>query len=194
MKRTMLVALATLSLLAPPLGAQTVQQKVGGGEGKVSAEQLVEVEATIQSIDVASREIVLKLDKGEELAMVAGPDVKRLADLKVGDQVSIQYYESLTLALAKIEGAAPSQSASSSEMRAEPSELPGGIRTQQTKIAAKVTAVGTKASMVTLVGPKGRSVTLDVEPAIAAKVKVGDMVEAVYTEAVAVSVSRAKPN
>ncbi len=194
MKRTMMVALATLSLLALPLGAQTVQQKVGGGDGKVSAEQLVEIEATIQSIDVASREIVLKLEKGEELALVAGPDVKRLADLKVGDQVSIEYYESLTLALSKIEGAAPSQSAASSELRAEPTELPGGIKAKQTKISAKVTAVDTTASTVTLVGPKGRSVTLDVEPAIAAKMKVGDLVEAVYTEAVAVSVSRAKTN
>jgi len=190
----MMVALATLSLLALPLGAQTVQQKVGGGDGKVSAEQLVEIEATIQSIDVASREIVLKLEKGEELALVAGPDVKRLADLKVGDQVSIEYYESLTLALSKIEGAAPSQSAASSELRAEPTELPGGIKAKQTKISAKVTAVDTTASTVTLVGPKGRSATLDVEPAIAAKMKVGDLAEAVYTEAVAVSVSRAKTN
>ena len=45
---------------------------------------------------------------------------------------------------------------------------------------------------VTLVGPKGRSVTLDVKADVLAKMKVGDLVSAVYTQAVAASVSRAE--
>ena len=43
---------------------------------------------------------------------------------------------------------------------------------------------------VTLTGPRGNSVELEVAPEVLAKVKVGDHVKAVYTQAVAVSVSR----
>jgi len=188
MKR-MFVTIA-LALLTLPAAAQTVQQAVSGGQGQISAEQLVKVEAMVQSIDLSTREVGLKTEKGEEFAVTAGPEVRRLADLKVGDKVTMEYYESLTLALSKVEGEAPSLSQTDGELRSEPTELPGGIKTRQTTLVAKVTAVDIAASTVTLVGPKGRSVTLDVDPAIAAKLKAGDAVNATYTEALAVSVTR----
>jgi hypothetical protein len=185
---------AALSLAAVQAGAQTVQQKVTAEKGAINASQLVEVEATIQSIDLATREVVLKNKEGKEMAVTAGPDVKRLADLKVGDEVTIQYAESLTLALSKVEGGAATMSETTKEMRAEPTELPGGIKAKQTNITAKVTAIDAAASKVTVVGPKGRSVELAVDPEVAKRLKVGDLVSAIYTEAVAVSVSRANAN
>lgn len=189
-KSTLSVVTLTLALAAGSAQAQTAQQKVEAGKGKVEVAQLVELNGTITAIDYTTRDVTLKTDEGEEVSFVAGEEVKRLNDIKVGDRVEIQYYESLALSLSKVEGGSASTSDSSSEMRAEPSELPGGIKTQQTTITAKITAVDAKASTVTLVGPKGRSVTLEVEPDILAKVKVGDLVSAVYTQAVAASVSR----
>jgi hypothetical protein len=59
-------------------------------------------------------------------------------------------------------------------------------------VTAKVTAIDTAASTVTLVGPKGRSVELEATKEELAKLAVGDLVEAVYTEALAVSVRPAK--
>lgn len=184
------VATLALALVAGSVSAQTVQEKTTAGKGKVEVAQLVELNGAITALDYTTREVTLKTDQGEDVTFVAGEEVKRLNDLKVGDRVEIQYYESLALSLHKVEGATPSMADSSSEMRAEPTELPGGVKTKQTTITAKITAVDAKAGTVTLVGPKGRSVTLDVEPDILAKVKVGDLVSAVYTEAVAASVSR----
>ena len=184
------VAALALALAAGSVQAQTAQQKVEAGKGKVEVAQLVELNGTITALDVATRDVTLKTDKGEEISFVAGPDVQRLADIKVGDRVEIQYYESLTLKLSKVEGGTPSTSDTATEMRAEPTELPGGIKSQSTTITAKITAIDAKAGTVTLVGPKGRSVTLDVEADILAKVKVGDLVSAIYTQAVAASVSR----
>jgi len=188
------VAALALALVAGSVQAQTAQQKVEAGKGKVEVAQLVELNGTITALDVATRDVTLKTDKGEEISFVAGPDVQRLADIKVGDRVEIQYYESLTLKLSKVEGGTPSTSDTATEVRAEPTELPGGIKSQTTTITAKITAVDAKAGTVTLVGPKGRSVTLDVEADILAKVKVGDLVSAIYTQAVAASVSRAAAN
>lgn len=194
MKNRTSLAVLALALVAGSLQAQTVQEKVEAGKGKVEVAQLVELNGTITALDVATRDVTLKTDKGEEISFVAGPDVQRLADLKVGDRVEIQYYESLTLKLSKVEGGTPSTSDSATEMRAEPTELPGGIKSQTTTITAKITAVDAAAGTVTLVGPKGRSVTLEVEADILAKVKVGDLVSAIYTQAVAASVSRAAAN
>jgi hypothetical protein len=194
MKNRISFAVLALALVAGSLPAQTVQEKVEAGKGKVEVAQLVELNGTITALDVATRDVTLKTEKGEEISFVAGPDVQRLADLKVGDRVEIQYYESLTLQLSKVEGGTPSTSDTATEMRAEPAELPGGIKSQTTTITAKITAVDAKAGTVTLVGPKGRSVTLEVEADILAKVKVGDLVSAIYTQAVAASVSRAAAN
>jgi hypothetical protein len=179
-----------LALVAGSVQAQTVTEKASAGKGKAEVAQLVELNGVITALDYTTRDVTLKTDQGEEVSFVAGDDVKRLNDIKVGDRVEIQYYESLTLKLSKVEGGTPSTSEASSEMRAEPSELPGGVKTTSTTITAKITAVDAKAGTVTLVGPKGRSVTLDVEPDILAKVKVGDLVSAVYTQAVAANVSR----
>jgi hypothetical protein len=153
---------------------------------------MVELEATVVSVNLETREVVLKNKEGQEIALVAGPEVQRLAEVKAGDTVMMQYYGSLTLSLDRVEGGAPAMVESASEMRAEPADLPGGIKTKSTTLTAKVTAVDAAASTVTLVGPKGRSVTLEVEKDAAAKLEVGDLVNATYTEAVAVSLSRVK--
>ncbi len=135
------VAALALALVAGSLQAQTAQQKVEAGKGKVEVAQLVELNGTITALDVATRDVTLKTDQGEEISFVAGAEVKRLADLKVGDRVEIQYYESLTLSLSKVEGGTPATSSTASEMRAEPTELPGGVKTTSTTITAKITAV-----------------------------------------------------
>lgn len=191
---TLSVVTLALALVAGSAQAQTVQEKASAGKGKVEVARLVELNGTITALDVATRDVTLKTDKGEEISFVAGEDVKRLADLKVGDAVEIQYYESLALSLQKVEGGSPSATDTTSEMRAEPTELPGGIKTTQTTLTAKITAIDAKEGTATLVGPKGRSVTVEVEADVLAKVKVGDLVSVVYTQAVAASVSRAAKN
>ena len=59
---------------------------------------------------------------------------------------------------------------------------------KQVVVMANVTAINAKEGYVTLRGPTGNSVDLSVEASQLKLVKVGDQVEAVYTEAVAVTV------
>jgi Cu/Ag efflux protein CusF len=188
---------AVLALLVTVAGAQTGGQTAPkpAGSPKKSGEigQLVEIKAKIEAIDLNTRKVTLRTPAGKALEVEAGPEVKRLNELKVGDDVRIQYYESLTLALSSAHDGVPSQSMRSSELRNKEHELPGGIKAHETTITAKVTAVDKEASTVTLLGPEGGSVSLEVDPAALEKIAVGDMVSAVYTEALAVSVERASP-
>jgi Cu/Ag efflux protein CusF len=63
---------------------------------------------------------------------------------------------------------------------------------QQVSVTADVVAVDTKNQVVTLRGPQGHLVELKVrDPNQLKRVKIGDQVEAVYTEAVAVAVEPA---
>ena len=191
MRTSGIVVTAALTLLAAAAaGAQSVQQVVAAEKGAVEAAQLIELEATVVAIDLDSRVVKLRSKEGKELEVTAGPQVQRLADVRVGDVVSVEFYESLTLALSKVEGGSASRSEVSAEARTEATELPGGIKARQTTIVAKVTAIDTTSSSVTVQGPGGRSVALEVDPEVLKQVKVGDLVNAIYTEALAVAVSR----
>jgi hypothetical protein len=65
----------------------------------------------------------------------------------------------------------------------------GGATAKQVVVMANVTAVNKKGGYVTLRGPKGNSVDVSVDPSQLKLVKVGDQVEAVYTEAMALTVT-----
>jgi len=189
--RTLLCTITLTAISATAAYAQATQTTVAGAaEGKMGAAQLTTATATITAIDAKTRTVTLKGEKGNTMDVVCGPEVKNFDQLKVGDEVTFQYYESLTLKLDKVSGGAPAQSEEVSSVRAEPGEIPGGVIKRQVDITAKITAIDSAAKTVTLVGPKGHSVPIDVTDEELAKVKVGDLVHAVYTEALAVSVSR----
>jgi len=187
MKKTVMMIVLCL-LCSPALStAQTVTQAVAAGEGERAIGQLVEIRGAVQAVNLETREVTLKTEEGEVLTIEAGEEARNLDQLVIGDQVLIQYYEQLTLLLEKVEGM-PAQSEQVAMDRAEKGEKPGGIKMREMTITAKVVAIDTEASTATLTGPEGNSLTLDVDPEKLAKVKVGDMVSAVYHEALAVSV------
>ena len=53
--------------------------------------------ATVEAIDASTRTVTLKKEDGSYLTTVAGPDITRLAELKVGDTVNVQYYENVVV-------------------------------------------------------------------------------------------------
>lgn len=182
------IALA-MALLGGSAGAQTTTAAVKSEEG-AGAAQLSKVRVTVKAIDLAKREVTILHEDGIVETIVAGDDVKRLDEVKVGDTVDIEHYESLTLSLDKKPGAEPSATGATADVRTEPGALPGGVRVPTVTLSARVTAIDAKANTVTLTGPQGNSVVLDVAPETIAKLKVNDVVEAVYTQALAVAVSR----
>ena len=196
MKRIRTIAsLITISLLAS-IGAWAQPERVvaaAKGDGKLEAAQLVTLEAKVEAIDLANREVTLKSKDGRVETIKVSEQVKNLAQVKAGDTVNIEYYESLTMSRNKTEGAAPAAAEAATRESAKEGELPGGLRTREIAVIAKITAIDAKANTVTLTGPKGNSVILDVQPDVLAKVKVGYLVNAVYREALAVNVTRATP-
>ena len=185
-------AFVIAAVLAAPVAAQTGTAVVGKGPGMAGAAQTVKVTATITAIDAKTRDITLKGPQGNEVTVTAGPEVKNFAQMKVGDQVNIEYLEALTLELKKGGGIIVQRTVKEGMAGAKPGEQPAGGAGRQVTIVADVVDVDAAKQTVTLRGPK-RTVELKIpDPEQFKRVAKGDQVEATYTQAIAVVVEPAK--
>jgi len=176
-----------------PGAAQTGAAVVEKAPGAVGAAQTVKVTATITAINSATREVTLKGPQGREVTLFAGPQIKNFAQMKVGDQVTAEYTEALTLELKKGGGKAVGVTEQTGAMGAKPGERPAGTAGRQVKIVADVVDVNPSTQTLTLRGPK-ETVELKVrDPEQFKLVAKGDQVEATYTQALAIAVDPVKP-
>ena len=198
MKHPMIiVAAALLGAAALPVLAQ---QKPAAGAivaaasapGTATLAAAVTVQASVEAIDKATRQVTLKGPKGNLNTVTAGPEVKNFDQVKVGDMVTVRYVEALTLTLKKDGKELPAVTQTPAGARAPAGERPAGVVAKQTEVTANVIATDAKTQVVTLKGPK-QTVELKVPDAGQFKlIKVGDQIQAVYTEALALSVDPVK--
>jgi hypothetical protein len=172
--------------------APMTSQSVTVTPGKAVATSTTTASAVIVSIDATYRIITLKTASGKTVEVVAGPEVKNFDQLKVGQKVKAAYSEALSLELKKGGGKPLAMTEKGGAASAVAGAKPGAAGARQVTVLADVVKVDTKAHLVTLKGPGGNSVDLHVEdPEQLKNIKKGDQVEAVYTEAVAVTVEPA---
>ncbi|MBK6927483.1 MAG: hypothetical protein IPH15_07985 [Comamonadaceae bacterium] len=194
MRISILSAAIALSVLAVPALAQqapTGAVVTANEPGKVAVAETVKASATVSAIDKATRKVSLKAASGKTFEVVAGPEVKNFDQVKVGDQLVVEYVQALTMQVKKGGGLRESTQ-SSDTAQAKPGQKPGAAEAREVTITADVLAVNPKAKTITVQGPNGNVVDLKVKnPEHFKAVKVGDQIEAVYVEAVAISVQPA---
>ncbi len=188
----LLAAIVSAFALAQPVSAQT-GTAMSSSPGKVGVAQTVDVSATITAIDKSSRTITLKGPKGDEVKVEAGPEVKNFDQLKVGDVVDMRYRETLALELKKGGGMKVEKTEKAAAVGAKPGETPAGVVGRQVTVVGDVIALDAATQTVTVKGPQ-RTVELKVrDPEQFKLIAVGDQIQATYTEALALSVTPAKP-
>jgi Cu/Ag efflux protein CusF len=191
-KTVITLALVAALGVASAASAQTGTVMAGTAPGKAGVVETIKVTATITAIDKATRDVTLKGPQGNEMTVTAGPDVKNFDNLKVGDQVNLNYIEALTLELKKGGGLLVQRSEKAGAAGAKPGEKPAGAVGRQVTVVADVVAVDPAKQTVTLKGPQ-RTVNLRIpDPEQFKRVAKGDQVEATYTQAVALAVEPAK--
>ena len=165
---------------------------VSSAPGTGTITNAVSISASVEAIDKAQRTVTLKGPKGNVKTVTAGPDVRNFDQIKVGDMVVVRYLESLTLTLKKDGKELVSKSEVTDAARAKAGEKPGAIAGRQVEVTANVIAVDAASQTVMLKGPQ-RTVDLRIaDPKQFELVKVGDQVQATYTEALALSVEPVK--
>ena len=197
--RSTVALLIALIVAALPAAAQKKPDVQGGTivgsePGRAAAVRAVEVSAQVVSMDKATRNLSLKGPGGKVVDVAVSPEVKNFDQIKVGDMVFVRFMQSLALELQKSKSGVALGS-KEGVVTAKPGERPAVAGAREVQAIAKVTAVSEKDKTISLKGPRGNTVTLDVQnPEQFKVVKVGDEVLVTYTEAVAVSVEPgAKP-
>ncbi len=154
---------------------------------------LVTVTAKVEAIDHASREVTLRGPLGNVVTFVVDERVKRLAEVKVGDEVTADYYVSLAGELREPtaeERAAPLTVLDASA-RAPEGTMPAGGGLRAFKVVATVEGLDRPTRSVTLRGPLGNFLTVrarDVNNF--QRLHLGDTIVVTYTEALAVSLDK----
>jgi hypothetical protein len=151
----------------------------------------VTVKATIEAIDKATRMVTLKGPKGNSVALHADESVKRFNDLKVGDEVTATYSESVAVSVRKPGEAAPAKKSES--VTARPGK-PGATATVQQTITVSVEEIDRPAKTVTVKGPEGGVHIFRVRDLKNLQgVKVGDRVDISFTQALLLKVDPPAP-
>jgi hypothetical protein len=151
--------------------------------------EMVKVTATIQQIDRTARRVAFRNADGTEDTVFAGPEVRRFDELKVGDKVTMTYYESTVYQLRK--GGTSKLSSEAGSIIPGGRKLPGGTIARQTIQTVTVKAVDPAVPSITVTTSDGRTVTRKVDKkSYLTGVQPGDTIDITYTEAVLVSVDR----
>ena len=176
-----IIALAVLVSMARTAMAQATT---------VTSEIRVET-AIVEAIEAGSRTFTLKKPDGTFVTITAGPDIKRFAEVKIGDKVTARFYDNVVVRLKR--PGEPDVDTSSTVTTPSEQVLPGGTKAKQRTITATITAIDMKIPSITFSGPNGWKYSSKVlDTGALAKVKVGDKVDIVWTEAVLVSLEPGK--
>ena len=180
MKTRNFAALPALALLAACAATQMPSGRT---------EDVTESRATVTAVDPATRRVTLKDASGTSMTVTAGDRVKNLDQVRVGDEVVVTYTEAFAWQVKPAGQGTPGVTSSENVSRAQPGDKPGGSVTSMTTITATITAIDLTKDTVTLTGPDGGAMTFKArDPANLRKVKVGDLVDITYSEALAIGV------
>ncbi len=191
MKKGLIAVAAVVLVLSLATGAfsQTAQ---GAAPTGVVKEMEAVMTATVVAIDLQKRIVSLKGPDGEIRDIKVGEEAVNLPQVKVGDIVTVRFYESIAVEVIK-PGTAVAAGETAAIVRAKPGEMPGGMAARQVSVTATITAIDKQKSNMTLKGPEGKLNVVKVQdPANLEKVKVGDELMITYTEALAISVEHVK--
>ena len=155
----------------------------------VTETEAIELTTKIEAIDHSARLVTLKDKDGESETIYCGPEVKRFDELKVGDTITVRYYESIAYAIRKPGQPSGLPAQTGPRITRGQGPRPSGTIAQQETATVTIKAIDPKAPSVTVLTEDGRTVSFKVEDKKNLKdVKVGDKVEITYTEAAMISV------
>ena len=151
---------------------------------------VLELEATVVAVDADKRSIELEGPDGNRIATRVGPDVRNLAQVKVGDKLNVSYYSGYVLSMAE-PGVAGSEAEAFAGRAAEGERPAATIGTTQ-QATVEILSVSTDGKKVSFRDGDGRTHSIPVRReearAFAKRLKPGDMVDIHYSDALTVSI------
>ena len=160
-------------------------------EGEVMA-QRVTLTATVDQVDAKNRTLTLRNKHGNQVTVSVPESAGNLDQIKKGDRLTIDYYESIALLLKKPAAKEQPRAGEVEVAERNAAQLPGGVVARRMSATVDVVKVDKQHRQITIKDPSGKTDTISVDPSMEsdlAKVKKGDRIKASYTEAIAISVT-----
>ncbi len=149
------------------------------------------VNATIETVDMQTREVLLTGQEGRRLVVKLGPEVQNFAQLRAGQRVSVTYHKAFAAQIVPVGTSAPPQMMMAGS-NAAPGQLPGGGVAGAVRVRVTITAIDLANNTVAFVGPRGIERVVDVrDPGMQGLLRSlhpGSQVDLTYVEAVSVDV------
>lgn len=182
--------LLALSLGSVPTLAAHHEGEIDGGRRV----QTIELRARIESIDYETRQVNLVAPGGQFVTVTAGPQVRRLRELEVGDTVVATYIASLTGEVrepSEEEKAQPLQEMDAAAIAGK--DLPpGAAEMRAVKAVCTIEGMNRVTGTAMIKGPLGNyHVITDIPPERFAGKMLGDTVVVTYTESIALQLEKA---
>lgn len=156
-----------------------------------AASQTSTVTATVTAIDHETREVTLDRSDGEIVKLIAGPDVRNLDQVGVGDVVYAEFSESVTIEVSPDDGSAPELLADTNTARAPAGGMPGVAVVDSTVVTAIVEAIDIETGTFALREPDGEIREYAARnPQNLERATVGDRVIITTRESLVVTVSK----
>ena len=157
----------------------------------ISASELVTISATVEAIDLATRQVTLRGADGKRVTLQVSEAARNLDQVEIGDIVETEYYESVAL-FVQAAGSEPDAGVTTATARTPLGDKPGMGVADTVTLTATVIAIDHDSRMVTLQGPEGNTLTTRVDESVTRldEVKQGDQVVVRYTRAVAITVRK----
>lgn len=145
--------------------------------------------AKVTKVDYTKRRITLDTDDGP-VTIVAGNEIRNLNSIKKGDTVVAEYQSALVYTIEK-PGKQAMEDYDAKAWRAKKGEQPGAGTKTEIRTSAVITDIDYKEPAVTLQNKAGEKEEFHVQhPERLQGVKVGDVVNIKYSEAMAVRVQK----
>jgi plasmid maintenance system killer protein len=187
MKKILIVVV----LAAIAIGAYFVLNQPKAPVATVAAQETALIyDGEVINIDAVTRTITLKNQDGES-TIVAGPEVKNFAEIKVGDRFDVVYELAVAVELVKVKNpGVTGEQVTTTTATAPQGDKPGVITTNTITATANVEVIDATKNIVSLKGPQGNIFKVKVQnPDLMKDIAVNDQVKVVYTEAIAAVVS-----
>ncbi|MDX1560418.1 MAG: hypothetical protein R3193_16040, partial [Marinobacter sp.] len=159
MRYLLLINCLALTFLSLTVFAQTspqAQSVIESRAGSATQTTVMTASALVVGIEKATRTLMLELSSGEVVEVVADDRVRNFDQISLGDELVVEYMQSISLNLQKVRSDDRDISVGAAAARAEPGERPAGAAGQVIQALADVVAVSPEKSTITLRGPLGR--------------------------------------
>ncbi|WP_298447097.1 hypothetical protein [uncultured Marinobacter sp.] len=191
--RALGAGLLCLMVTAPVMAAVSADNDNAVSEREMPAVAMgegVRATAIVVAVDWGNRVLVLRTEDDELVRLNVGEEARNLEQIRAGDRVTVTYSIGVALALSPADADSDMRARVDAVTldRAELGEKPGGTLRSTIHARGVVRAIDSELRTVTFEGAE-HTVTLAVgEEVDLAKIHVGDQVDALYQESLAISV------